>query len=213
MSAAPRIAIMAPFRTRRPHHLETWIMRALIAAAVAVQITVLSFVTLDAAASAAGNAKPRSLPVQAASLAAKPSAAAHDEAIARGRYLVQIGGCNDCHTAGYPQAEGKVPESEWLTGVPVGFKGGWGTSYPSNLRLTVAGMTEDQWARYARAPRLPPMPWFSVAAMSDSDLRAMYRFIRSLGAKGTRAPSPVAPGGNVTTPVIVFEPQMLQAGR
>lgn len=28
----------------------------------------------------------------------------------RGRYLVKIGGCNDCHTSGYAQTAGKVPE-------------------------------------------------------------------------------------------------------
>ncbi|MEJ2396973.1 MAG: cytochrome C, partial [Gammaproteobacteria bacterium] len=28
----------------------------------------------------------------------------------RGRYLVRIGGCNDCHTAGYAESGGKTPE-------------------------------------------------------------------------------------------------------
>ena len=30
--------------------------------------------------------------------------------VERGRYLVQIAGCNDCHTAGYVQAGGSIPE-------------------------------------------------------------------------------------------------------
>jgi hypothetical protein len=40
----------------------------------------------------------------------------------------------------------------------VGFKGPWGVSYPTNLRLSVQRMSEEQWLTYARAPRLPPMP-------------------------------------------------------
>lgn len=34
-------------------------------------------------------------------LFSNPGAAADDPAVKRGQYLVQIGGCNDCHTAGY----------------------------------------------------------------------------------------------------------------
>ena len=32
----------------------------------------------------------------------------------RGRSAVVIGGCNDCHTDGYLQTEGDVPEEQWL---------------------------------------------------------------------------------------------------
>jgi mono/diheme cytochrome c family protein len=38
----------------------------------------------------------------------------------RGRYLVVTGGCNDCHTPGYPAAAGKVDEKLWLTGEKLG---------------------------------------------------------------------------------------------
>ena len=57
--------------------------------------------------------------------------------VERGRYLAIIGGCNDCHTDGYLQAEGDVPEDRWLLGSPVGWRGPWGTTYPPNLRLSV----------------------------------------------------------------------------
>src|SRR5688572_21337425 len=128
--------------------------------------------------------------------------------IQRGRYLVQIGGCNDCHTAGYAEKAGNIPTDEWLMGAPIGFKGAWGTSYAANLRLTVNAMSEEQWVKIARVPRRPPMPWFNLRDMSDEDLRAMYRFIRDLGPKGEHAPTAAAPGAKVNTPVIVFEPQM-----
>lgn len=135
-------------------------------------------------------------------------AKADKASVERGRYLVQIGGCNDCHTTGYAEKAGNVPMSEWLMGAPVGFQGAWGTSYPANLRLTLDGLTEDQWVTFARVPRLPPMPWFNLRDMSDSDLRAMFRFVRDLGPKGERVPPAAAPGVAVKTPVIVFEPRM-----
>lgn len=62
------------------------------------------------------------------------------------KYLVQIGGCNDCHTPGYPQTGGNVPLPQWLTGVPVGYRGPWGTTYASNLRLYVDPMSEHDWS-------------------------------------------------------------------
>lgn len=129
------------------------------------------------------------------------------QTLARGRYLLTIGGCNDCHTPGGMEKGPAVPERDWLTGVPVGFQGPWGTSYASNLRLVINGMTEAQWLLHARQPRLPPMPWFNLKEMTDADLRAVYAFVRSLGPAGQPAPAFVAPGGKVTTPYLVFVPQ------
>ena len=100
-----------------------------------------------------------------------------------------------------------VPEAQWLTGLPVGFQGPWGTTYPSNLRLVLGAMTEAQWLQHARAERLPPMPWFNLRAMTDADLKAIYAFVRSLGPAGVAAPAYVAPGGKVTTPYFVFVPR------
>jgi mono/diheme cytochrome c family protein len=131
-----------------------------------------------------------------------------DSRIDRGRYLVTIGGCNDCHTPGYMQQGPAVPEQEWLTGVPIGFQGPWGTTYPANLRLVAAGLTEAQWLEHARQERLPPMPWFNLRRMTDEDLKAVYAYIRSLGAPGAPVPAYVAPGGKVTTPYFVFVPQV-----
>ncbi|WP_202295429.1 hypothetical protein [Mesorhizobium sp. 131-2-1] len=39
---------------------------------------------------------------------------------------------------------------------------------------------------------LPPMPWYQVQAMSDSDLRSIYLYIKSLGAPGELAPGSLA---------------------
>jgi mono/diheme cytochrome c family protein len=128
------------------------------------------------------------------------------DAVARGRYLVTIGGCNDCHTDGYLQNGGNVPEGDWLRGTAVGYQGPWGTTYASNLRLVIGKMTEEQWLAHARREHLPPMPWFNLAKMTDADLKAVYAYVRSLGAAGVAAPAYVAPGGKVNTPYFVFVP-------
>jgi mono/diheme cytochrome c family protein len=134
---------------------------------------------------------------------------AGDEAadrVERGRYLVTISGCNDCHTDGYLQQGGNVPEREWLMGTAVGYQGPWGTTYASNLRLVIGRMSEAQWVAHARKERLPPMPWFNLARMTDADLKAVYAYVRSLGSAGVAAPAYVAPGGKVNTPYFVFVP-------
>jgi len=140
--------------------------------------------------------------VSAESVAGDPSA----DAVARGRYLITIGGCNDCHTPGYMEKGPAISEGEWLTGVPVGFQGPWGTTYAANLRLVVAKQTEAEWIAHARKERLPPMPWFNLREMTDDDLKAVYAYVRSLGAPGNPAPAYVAPGGKVNTPYFVFVP-------
>lgn len=123
-----------------------------------------------------------------------------------GRYLILIGGCNDCHTPGFDQNP-NVPEEDWLVGVPVGFKGPWGTTYGSNLRLTVGSLNEEGWVRMVRSrTSRPPMPWNALHSMSDSDLKALYAYIKSLGVKGERMPAALPPAEVPKTPYVVFEP-------
>ena len=96
--------------------------------------------------------------------------------IERGRYVVEIGGCNDCHTAGYADAGGKAAEADRLKGDTLGYRGPWGTTYPTNLRLSLGKMTEDQWLKYAKALMTrPPMPWFNIRTMTEADQRALYQ--------------------------------------
>ena len=123
----------------------------------------------------------------------------------RGRYLVKIGGCNDCHTPSYAQTAGKVPEKEWLTGDQLGWRGPWGTTYPSNLRLFMETLSEDQWVKIAKTAQFrPPMPWFSLHDMTEQDLRAIYRFIRYLGPAGQPAPAFVPPNQEPRGPYVLF---------
>jgi hypothetical protein len=127
-----------------------------------------------------------------------------------GRYLTVVGGCNDCHTVGWAESNGKTPEAERLTGSNVGYRGPWGTTYAANLRTVAQRTSEDRWVRILTTADSgqgrPPMPWMNTAAMSQHDLRAIYRYIHSLGARGPNAPRAVPPDSRPRTPYINFVP-------
>jgi|GEM_PF-208835 len=130
--------------------------------------------------------------------------------VERGRYLITIGNCNDCHTSDFLRTEGKVPESEWLTGDSMGWQGPWGTTYPPNLRLLVSEISEEQWVTKIRTLEVrPPMPWFNLKQMEEGDVRAVYRYLTYLGPKGTKVPKFVPPGEEPETPYLSLAPQNL----
>ena len=137
-----------------------------------------------------------SAPAATETTAAKPAGLSSEaELLARGEYLVRIAGCNDCHTPAYAERGGEVPKQEWLVGSPLGFNGPWGTSYASNLRMKVAEMDEAGWLKYTADLRTRPiMPDFAIRAMHEDDRRALYRFIKSLGPGGQKAPEYLPPG-------------------
>jgi mono/diheme cytochrome c family protein len=163
----------------------TALWAAVAVAAAAVSVTIV----ITAAPQAAHGVERAVLP--AATSTGEAGAAI---SIERGRYVAQISGCNDCHTAGYAMSGGKVPQSEWLKGDALGWRGPWGTTYPANLRLTLVRYSEDQWVEVARSAQYrPPMPWFSLRDMNEADLRSLYRFVRSLGEPGAPAPAYVPP--------------------
>ncbi len=132
-------------------------------------------------------------------------AQAQGDPLLRGRYLVEIAGCNDCHTPGYGATDGRVPKAQWLTGERVGWRGPWGTTYATNLRLYFASMSEQEWLQKATELQTrPPMPWYSIRAMNKTDLQALYRYIRRLGAAGSPAPEALDPGREPAGPYISF---------
>lgn len=123
----------------------------------------------------------------------------------QGRYIAKLGGCNDCHTAGYLMSEGKIPEEQWLLGDQFGWRGPWGTTYATNLRLLVADMTEQQWMAMARVLKTrPPMPWWKMHEMKEEDLKSLYHYIRHLGAAGEPAPAYVPPDQEPPPPYASF---------
>lgn len=123
----------------------------------------------------------------------------------RGRYLVKIAGCNDCHTAGYLLKNGKVPEVEWLAGDTLGWSGPWGTTYAPNLRLFIAELSADEWVKLARTLQArPPMPWYALNVMTEKDLRAIHAIVRHLGPAGGPAPAYLPPGREPKPPYARF---------
>lgn len=145
----------------------------------------------------------RVLPALIAALCTLPAFA--EPSAEHGRYLVEVAGCNDCHTAGYTVAADKIPQSAWLTGDNLGWNGPWGTSYASNLRLLLPKLSEDQWVQLARSANYrPPMPNRALHQMSEEDLRSIHRFVAQLGEAGHPAPAALPPGQEPNGPAVRF---------
>jgi mono/diheme cytochrome c family protein len=124
-------------------------------------------------------------------------------ALARGRALVVFGTCNDCHTAGWRESDGTLPVERWMTGSAIGFRGWWGTSYPTNVRRDFQSMSERDWVFAVRTRGgHPPMVWQDLRSLPDADLRAIYQFVRSLGSAGADAPAAVEPWREPRTPYV-----------
>ena len=130
---------------------------------------------------------------------------ADDARVQHGRYLVKITGCNDCHTANYTERAGHVADGQWLEGNRLGFRGPWGTTYASNLRLTISQMSEAQWVQMAHSDvARPPMPSFTLHAMTSRDLEDIYRFVRRLGPAGITAPAYLPPNQSPPAPYVSY---------
>lgn len=128
-----------------------------------------------------------------------------DSMEARGKYLAMIGGCNDCHTAGFTMAGGSLPEDTWLLGDSLGFRGPWGTTYPSNLRTYFSQMSEDEWVEKAKIVRSrPPMPWWVLNALTEEDARALYAYVTSLEVIANEVPDYVSPDVEPKPPYVQF---------
>lgn len=171
----------------------------------ATALVLLSACTPDPASPPAGRAGEEGQTPQGA-----PRVLAVSE-LAAGAYLAEVGGCHDCHTPGWAET-GHAPDDQLLAGVPVGFAGPWGTSYPANLRNSVQAMSAEDWTAMMRTRQgLPPMPWAVLNQMSDEDLRALYTYIHSLGEGGNLVPAAAPPGTVPSTPFIWFNPMPPEA--
>ena len=128
-----------------------------------------------------------------------------------GEYLTIVGSCNDCHTQGWVEKKGKVPSADRFAGLDVGFRGDWGTSYGKNLRTITQRQSEDHWVETLKTADggdgKPPMPWWNTALMNERDLRAMYRYIKSLGPNPAGVPRGLKPGVEPTGPYIWVTPR------
>jgi mono/diheme cytochrome c family protein len=140
----------------------------------------------------------------AVALAAVPSftvdAQTSRRQIDRGRYLVNIGGCMDCHTPGY--FFGKPDMARYLGGSEVGFEiPGAGTFYGPNLtpdRETGLGSWTNAQivtalqtgARPDGRVLAPIMPWQAFAKLTKNDANAIAAFLKSLPPVKNKVPGP-----------------------
>ena len=152
------------------------------------------------------------LAVAAFSLAfvmAAPAYSGEDAQIERGRYLVTIGLCNDCHTPGV--LLGKPDEARFLGGSDVGFEiPGEGVFIGRNLtpdpETGIGNWTEAEIALAIRTGERPDgrilstmMPWEAFASLSDSDALAIAAYLKTLNPVRHAVPGPFGPGEKVTS--------------
>lgn len=139
--------------------------------------------------------------VLALSCAALSTTSAHaDERTERGRYLVTVAGCGDCHTPGH--LLGKPDLARALSGSEVGFEiPGLGVFHGPNLTPDPAtglgSWTEEQIVAAIRTGRRPDgrmlapvMPWMSLARLTDADASAIAVYLKSLPAVSNKVPGP-----------------------
>jgi hypothetical protein len=172
--------------------------------------TILLAGALACHAGAAGSTSSSSASNDALPAASGPAVAAASMEQA-GEYLTIVGSCNDCHTQGWVESQGKIPPADRFAGMNVGFRGTWGTSYGKNLRTVVQRQSEDHWVKVLttsdEGDGKPPMPWWNTKLMSERDLRAMYRYIKSLGPRANGVPRALPPGKEPAGPYIWMTPK------
>jgi mono/diheme cytochrome c family protein len=136
------------------------------------------------------------------------AAAAQQAQAERGKYLVAIAGCNDCHTPGY--FFGKPEMSRYLGGSDVGFEiPGLGVFHGPNLTPdpeTGLGnwsvgqiVTALQTGKRPDGRELAPtMPWRAFASLTKDDATAIAVFLKSLPPVKNKVPGPFGPAEKPT---------------
>jgi len=133
---------------------------------------------------------------------------AQQSQVERGKYLVTLGSCTDCHTPGY--FFGKPDMARYLGGSEVGFEiPGLGVFHGPNLtpdsetgigNWTVAQIvTAIQTGKRPDGRELAPiMPWRAFADMSKDDATAIAVFLKSIPTVKNKVPGPFGPNDKAT---------------
>lgn len=144
------------------------------------------------------------------------TASAQNKQIERGKYLVTIASCTDCHTPGY--FLGKPDNTRFLGGSEVGFEiPGLGVFHGPNLtpdndtglgKWSVAQIvkTMKTGKRPDGRELAPAMPWRAFAEMSDADATAIAVYLKSLPAIKNKVPGPFGPNDKPTAFVMKVVP-------
>ena len=136
-------------------------------------------------------------------------AVAQNAQIERGKYLVTLGGCNDCHTPGY--FFGKPDATRILGGSEVGFEiPGLGVFHGPNLTpdndTGLGKWSMDEIVKAITTGHRPDgrvlapiMPWPALAKLTPEDSRAIVAFLKSLPVVKNKVPGPFAPNEKPTS--------------
>jgi mono/diheme cytochrome c family protein len=144
------------------------------------------------------------------------SASAMDKQVARGKYLVDIIPCTDCHTPGH--FLGKPDMKRYLGGSDVGFEvPGLGAFYGSNItpdkETGIGSWTKEQIAtaitngtRPDGRILAPPMPVASFKSLTHTDALAIAAYLMSLPPIKNKVPGPFGPTQKPTSFVMQVVP-------
>jgi mono/diheme cytochrome c family protein len=137
-----------------------------------------------------------------------PRTAHAESQVERGRYLVVVAGCNDCHTPGF--FLGKPDTTKYLGGSDVGFEiPGLGVFPGRNItpdkETGIGNWTDEEIAIALTAGKRPDgrqlapiMPYPSFTRMTKEDVAAIIAFLHSIPAVKNEVAGPFKPGGKVS---------------
>jgi len=149
------------------------------------------------------------------------AANAADAQVARGKYLVGLMSCTDCHTPGH--FFGKEDATKYLGGSDVGFAipglgvfvgpnltpdkdTGLGNWTPAQI-VTVLTKGETPDGRILA----PPMPWRNYASITKADALAIAAYLKTLPPVSHQVPGPFGPRETPTTFVMTVQPGSVYA--
>ena len=141
--------------------------------------------------------------------------AAKSDPVVRGRYLVTIMSCNDCHTPG--TFYGAPDTTRQLSGSDLGWVGPWGVVHARNLTpdstTGIGKWTKEQIVHALRTGNTPDgsqlapiMPWMNYASILDEDdAMAIAAYLKSLPPV-THVILPRIPPNQKPTGALIFFP-------
>ena len=145
-----------------------------------------------------------------------PQRMADEAQVARGKYLVTLGGCSDCHTPG--TFLGKPDMDKYLGGSDVGFAiPGLGVFPGRNLtpdKQTGLGSWSKEQIVTALQKGLRPdgrhlvpiMPWKAFANLTKADANAIAAYLQSLPPLSNKVPGPFGASEKPTSFVMKVVP-------